>query len=140
MTRLALVLTLALALLVPAVAGAAGEVGKYTDFRTPSGNIGCGYSDGQRYLRCDILHSSDMPPRPRSCDLDYGYAYGLKRKGRTTILCAGDTVVRQDAPVLRYGRTKRLGPFKCTSRRTGLTCSNRSHHGFFLSRADIRRF
>jgi len=136
MTRLALVFTLALALLVPAVAQA-----KYRDFRTPSGNIGCGFTDDpSQYLRCDILHSSDMPQRPRSCDLDYGYAYGMKRKGRSVILCAGDTVVNQDAPVLRYGRTKRIGPFTCTSRRTGLTCSNRSHHGFFLSRTDIRRF
>src|SRR6185436_10614311 len=112
MTRLAPVLTLALALLLPAAAHA-----KYTDFRTPSGNIGCGHIDDPQYLRCDILHSADTPPRPRSCDLDYGYAYGLKPKGRTTVLCAGDTVVNRHAPVLRYGESKRIGPFKCKSRR-----------------------
>ena len=135
MTRLALALTLVVALLVPSAAQA-----KYKDFRMPSNNIGCGFSDDPLYLRCDILQSSDAPPRPRSCDLDYGYAYGLKRKGRSQVLCAGDTVMNRDAPVLRYGRTKRIGPFTCTSRRTGLTCKNLSGHGFFLSRADIRRF
>jgi hypothetical protein len=135
MTRLALILALILVLLVPAAAQA-----KYRDFRMPSGNIGCGFTDDPQYLRCDILHSSDMPPRPKTCDLDYGYAYGLKRKGRSQVLCAGDTVVNQRAPVFRYGRTKHLGNITCESRRTGLTCFNLSGHGFFLSRASIRRF
>jgi hypothetical protein len=42
--------------------------------------------------------------------------------------------------VLAYGRSLRLGPFKCRSRRTGLTCRSRSDHGFFLSRARQRVF
>ena len=114
---------------------------KYTDFRLPSGNIGCGFVDKPQYLRCDILQSSDMPrAKPSECDLDYGHAYGLKRRGRTQILCAGDTVVRQDAPVFRYGRTRHMGNFTCESKRTGLTCFNLAGHGFVLSRANIRRF
>ena len=35
--------------------------------------------------------------------------------------------------VLRYGRTYRGHRIRCTSRRRGLTCTNRSRHGFFLS-------
>jgi hypothetical protein len=37
---------------------------------------------------------------------------------------------------LRYGKTKRVGPSTCTSRRTGLTCHNRNGHGhgFTVSR------
>ena len=129
-------LVLAFVLLLPGVAHA-----KYRDFRTPSGNIGCAHTDDPQYLRCDILRSSDMPPRPKSCDFDYGHAYAIGPRGRSRVLCASDTVVRQGAPILRYGRTKRLGSFfTCRSRRTGLRCANRAGHGFVLSRARIRRF
>ena len=115
---------------------------RYVDFVMPSGNIGCGYSDDPRpVLRCDILETSDFPEaQPSECELDYGHAYAMRRHGRVEILCAGDTVVNQDAPVLRYGERKKIGGFSCTSRRRGLRCKNRSDHGFFLSRADIKRF
>ncbi len=37
--------------------------------------------------------------------------------------------------VLRYGRSRSLGPFRCTSRYTGMTCVIRwSGRGFFISR------
>jgi hypothetical protein len=43
--------------------------------------------------------------------------------------------------VLRYGRTLRVGFYRCTSRATGLTCiSRRSGHGFVLSNTRQRRF
>jgi hypothetical protein len=49
----------------PARASEAGE------FRTPSGAIGCGYFDA--VLRCDVRGGViPLPPRPRSCDLDWG--------------------------------------------------------------------
>ena len=38
-------------------------------------------------------------------------------------------------PVLGYGRTKRVGELRCTSRRAGMTCwSARSSHGFRFGR------
>jgi hypothetical protein len=121
--------------------GATAAQARYVDFRTPSGNIGCGYTDDPRHLlRCDILQSSDMPRKPRSCDLDYGYAYAMNRHSKASTLCAGDTVVNQNARVLQYGKTKRIGGFTCRSRMRGLRCRNKSEHGFFLSRADIRKF
>jgi Family of unknown function (DUF6636) len=135
MTRFALLTAAVMALAVPAAAQA-----KDTHFRTPSGNIGCRFTDAPQYLRCDILQTSDAPPKPRSCDLDYGYAYALNRRGRTHVLCAGDTVIRRSAPVFRYGRTKHLGNMTCESKRTGLLCFNLAGHGFILSRARIRRF
>jgi hypothetical protein len=135
MTRLALVLTAGLVLAIPAAAQA-----KDKHFRTPSGNIGCRFTDEPQYLRCDILQTSDAPPKPKSCDLDYGHSYALNRRGRARVLCAGDTVVDQNAPVLRYGRTRHLGNMTCESKRTGLTCFNLAGHGFVLSRARIRRF
>ena len=43
--------------------------------------------------------------------------------------------------VLRYGRTLRVGFFRCTSRVAGLTCLSRSSgHGFFLSNKQQRTF
>lgn len=135
MIRIALCLTVFFAL------SATSAQAVYKDFRTPSGNIGCGFIDDPKpYLRCDILQSSDKPSQPSSCDLDYGHAYAMSRKGRARTLCAGDTVVNRDAPVLEYGKTKRIGPFTCKSKTSGLRCKNKSSHGFFLSREDIRKF
>jgi hypothetical protein len=109
-------------------------------FQTPSRNIGCIYvaplaAGDQPYLRCDIgggLHP--LPPRPKTCDLDWGYGYQMYATGRAKPFCAGDTAKDPRAPVLAYGRTWRKGPFTCLSRSIGLRCANRSRHGFFLSR------
>lgn len=43
--------------------------------------------------------------------------------------------IATDTPVLAYGRTWRKAGFTCTSRRTALTCRNRSGHGWTLSRS-----
>jgi Family of unknown function (DUF6636) len=106
-------------------------------FRLPSGNIGCLYGPGA-VLRCDIL--SGLRPEPRAaCELDWtGLTLGAT--GRAHPTCAGDTAFDRSTPVLRYGRARRLGPFRCVSRRTGLRCSNRARHGFFLSRTRWRTF
>jgi len=137
---------LAAALALVAVAAAAALArdasGKayVTLFRTPSGNIGCAYSSafaGQpAYLRCDIrsgLHHP-TPGRPARCDLDYGDSVGLRRSGRASLVCHGDTVFSPHARVLAYGTSWRRDGFTCRSQAAGLRCSNLSGHGFFLSR------
>jgi Family of unknown function (DUF6636) len=102
-------------------------------FRMPSNNIACGYFTGfgPVSLRCDIL--SGMKPRPRgSCELDWtGLSMGL---GSARPTCAGDTVFDRRAPVLRYGSVWKRGPFTCVSLLIGLSCTNRTGHGFFLSK------
>jgi Family of unknown function (DUF6636) len=46
-----------------------------------------------------------------------------------------------DAFTLGYGKSVRLGPFRCTSRRIGMRCVvMRSGHGFVISRARLKRF
>ena len=45
-----------------------------------------------------------------------------------------------EAPILRYGRTYRGFGIRCTSRMSGLRCTNRSGHGFTLSRERQRTF
>jgi len=112
-------------------------------FETPSRNIACGwFSESGGHLRCEIGSLlRPLPPRPRSCDVDWGYGISMGRTGRPRVLCAGDTVRRPGhIRILRYGSTWRAGGFRCTSAAVGLTCTNASAHGFFLSRERWRIF
>jgi hypothetical protein len=135
--RFALV-TLAVAVLS---AGAAqGRSAVFLFFRTPSGNIGCVYGSAEAgfrtQLRCDIRSGLlPRPPRPARCDLEYGDSYELRRTGRASLVCHGDTVFDPRARVLAYGAVWSRDGFRCSSQEAGLRCTNRSGHGFFLSRA-----
>jgi hypothetical protein len=65
-------------------------------------------------MRCDIgggLHP--LPPRPKSCDLDWGYGYAMTTFGKARTFCAGDTAHDPRAPILQYGKTWKKGPFTC---------------------------
>jgi Family of unknown function (DUF6636) len=123
-------------LLLVAIAVAAAAQAResvFVKFRMPSGNIACGYSTdfGPVTLRCDIL--SGLRPEPRRrCELDWtGLSMG---RGSARPTCAGDTVYDRRAPVLQYGSVWKRGPFTCVSLLIGLSCANRTGHGFFLSK------
>jgi hypothetical protein len=111
-------------------------------FQTPSHGIACVYAtfDGKPSLRCDVADVADPPRKPTSCELDYGSAFGLEATGKAQRLCAGDTVLDPKAKVLAYGRSRHLGPFTCTSRRTGLRCATHAGHGFELARTRQKLF
>jgi uncharacterized protein DUF6636 len=131
------------AALVLTLSGSAFGATSFVQFRTPSANIGCGYSSGPggASLRCDILSGlKPRPAKPRGCDLDWGFGYGLNPTGRAQVVCAGDTAVDKRAKVLRYGQRWSRSGFTCVSRAAGLRCRNRSGHGFFLSRGRSYRF
>ena len=124
---------LALAL-VPAAASAA-----FTLFQTPSGNTGCAITG--KSVRCDLLRNdAAKPPRPASCEFEWGNSFGLDRTGRAKRLCNSDTVFDPDARVLAYGSSISRKGIKCTSRSSGLRCKNRSGHGFKLSREAQKLF
>ncbi|MFL5542540.1 MAG: DUF6636 domain-containing protein [Longimicrobiaceae bacterium] len=109
-------------------------------FQTPSGNIACmAVEDGRWELRCDVGEHEWRGPSARDCELDSGDAVGLLPTGRPFWVCHGDTILRS-GPVLGYGSTWAVGPFTCASARTGVTCRNRSQHGFTVSRASYRLF
>ena len=129
---------IALALVVIVAAAAVTGVSQAREsvivtFRMPSKNIACGYFTGfgPVTLRCDIF--SGLKPRPRGkCDNDWvGVSMGRGKAGPT---CAGDTVYDPKAPVLKYGSVWKRGPFTCLSLLIGLSCTNRTGHGFFLSK------
>lgn len=129
---------LSLTLIAAAVASA--PAGAFGGFRSPSGNIGCaGYNAS---VRCDIRETTNgRPARPKSCDLDYGTAYGVglsSRKGYR--LCVGDTVLDPRRPIRPYGTTWRFRSITCRIRQSGVTCTNAKGHGFFLSKGRQRLF
>ena len=133
MLRLAVVLALALALTAAPAAARAGN-----SFTSPSKRISCAVFDDA--LRCDVLRIAwrDLPPKPKSCDFDWGGAVGLSASGRPRHLCVSDAIDR--GTVLAYGKSWRFGSFRCTMRTSGVTCRNRSHHGFELARERFRFF
>ena len=130
-------------LLLPASIAAASTV---LLFRTPTGNIGCVFASGlpgsgPPSVRCDIRSRLRPPPAaPKSCRLDYGDSLAVSQRGRATLVCHGDTAIDPHSRVLAYGHVFRRAGIECTSRSTGLTCTNESGHGFFLSRQSWRRF
>jgi hypothetical protein len=105
-------------------------------FVTPSQNIACAYSEEAAVLRCDILSGLNPPPTA-ACELDWtGVVIGLG--GPVDPQCAGDTVYSNELPVLGYGGAWARSGIRCVSDETGLECSNREGHSFFLSRESWR--
>jgi hypothetical protein len=86
-------------------------------------------------VRCDIRHHTwDPPPKPESCELDWGNGLEVGRRNFAHWVCAGDTVFGGKR-VLGYRKSIRRGRFECTSRRNGMRCVNlRNDHGFKLAR------
>ena len=125
-----------------AVGTASGATQRNGAFKTPSGNIVCGYdfsANGSASIGCGIKSGLRPAPRNTCVDMDYsGKAVSLTATGRARpVVCAGDPgpfLVEAKAHVLRYGKSWRGGGITCASRRAGLTCTNRRGHGFFLSR------
>jgi hypothetical protein len=94
--------------------------------------------------RCDIKRRSWSPPaRPASCppEVDYGQGMEVGGSGAGTLVCAGDTTLDPTAPSLAYGSETVIGRFQCSSRRSGLTCTEvETGHGFFISIQSYRTF
>jgi hypothetical protein len=118
-------------------------------FKTPSGNIVCGYSIaplGDASVECGVKSGLKPPPPRVSCSAGdpNDKRVSLTASGRAVpVTCAGDPgpfVSEAKASVLGYGHAWSGGGISCTSATTGLTCTNRVGHGFFLSRERWRSF
>ena len=120
--------------------------------KTPSRNISCFFvpikPTERGNLLCDIKQALYVQRVQDTCQTRAGldwHGFELSQTGRSLLLCSGGILydVGHDTPrfaVLAYGRTWRAHGFACTSRRTGLTCTNAHGHGLFLSRASYRLF
>ena len=132
MFRLA-VSTAAVALALTAGASAGDLIG----FQSPSKNIVCVYFeyDGHKALRCDIGDkTSRPPPKPASCELDWGNSYQVESKGTAGPSCTGDTQLGLSIAMLAYGEVWQRSGLTCKSEQSGMTCFNADRHGFSLSR------
>ena len=108
-----------------------------TFFKTPRGTIRCAYfGPSHPSLRCDIGKTDNPPqPKPKSCEFDYGYSYGLTPKGPGKRLCVSDSVSDPKAKVIAVGHSIKRYGMRCKTRSTGLRCTNGHGHGFTLGRA-----
>lgn len=111
-------------------------------FQSPSGNIFCSYFDlDGGTLRCDLGEvNNPQPPRPEECENDWGPMFEMNGRGMAQQICAGDTVVAPDSPILEYGQRWRRGEFRCSSSRAGIRCTNRSGHGWQLRKSEQNLF
>jgi hypothetical protein len=120
---------------------AAASASTFHFFRTPSDQIGCVYQTGPRYLRCDVMYRTRFNGTKQCGEVgDAGQAFAMRPRGGTRLLCASDTVFQPGSRVMRYGTTRRFGPFRCHLSQSGLRCTNRAGHGWFLSRDRQRMF
>lgn len=137
--RLAARTTLTLVLVTVIGLATAASASAFKGFTSPSGNIGCVISKG--YVRCDIRqHSWHAPPKPKSCDLDWGGGVAVDKRGKAQFLCAGDTTLGA-GPALPYEHSISRGRFHCESQEAGMRCVNkRNGHGFYLNKQRYELF
>jgi hypothetical protein len=108
-----------------ALAGNAGAW-KTNDFRTPSGNVVCAWSQGEGLMACGVLSSGRVVVLPLE-GKPWVYPRGAKYFWRPAL------------PVLVYGRMwdTDIG-ITCVSLRLYLECDNYSSgHSFRVARAEI---
>jgi hypothetical protein len=127
MRRLPLLIAVCVALVAAAPAAASVKW-----FFSPSGNLSCEVSSGGdrgAYAYCQSISE------PRSAT--------LKKTGHTKVCrgsnCLGDSP--ENATELGYGKSKRVGAFKCTSKTSGIRCVVvKSGRGFAISHDGVKRF
>jgi hypothetical protein len=149
-SKLAAVLVACVAMASLASISAAKSKSVLGSFKTPSGNIICVYSYGggvTENIECGIKSGLKPPPAHVNCHGAGDFTnqrISLRATGRASyVTCAGDPgpfASQNSAHVLNYGKKWSHGPISCSSATNGLTCTNKSGHGFFLSRAHSRRF
>lgn len=129
-------LVLSAALLTAAIAPASASA--IVGFHSPSGNIRCDIL--KTGVRCDIQQRSwQSPPKPNSCEFDWGQSIGLARQGKAHFLCVSDAT--DPGVELAYGDALSSHRFRCKSLTSGVRCTNkRNGHGFKLSRQSYRFF
>jgi hypothetical protein len=107
-------------------------------FHAPAGNITCLISLGEyAEARCDMKHlTPSFTAAPVGCALNWGKSFSIAADDPIgQIPCVGDAAIDPAGAVLGYGETISLWMFTCTSRKSGITCTNGSGHGFTISKA-----
>lgn len=105
------------------LAVAAPEAFSYAEFRTPGEAAYCGRGDG-----ADITLLCWTP------NDGFTVTMGVRERPRKSYLQDNRGYVENQARILGFGRAWRGGSFVCRSRASGLTCTNRRGHGWWLGR------
>lgn len=121
------------------------KTGQNPVLRTPSGNIECAPPTKGGGVVCNaIKHEWTLPPKPASCEFEWTDAVFLQPTGRPGFWCSSNMAFysgvywpRFDFP---YRTSLSGGGITCVSRVSGVTCTNRDKHGFFLSRQRVTFF
>jgi hypothetical protein len=141
-------------------AGAATTTKPIPGFRSPTGNISCLFVPAshddtghplQALLLCSIGKASYAarlrdgclnPNGAKGAGVDWhGWSLNPTRKG--SIVCSGGILYNSNKftpsyVTLAYGKTMHHDGMTCTSRISGVTCSNSRDHGLFVSRRSWR--
>jgi hypothetical protein len=140
--KLALLVSVALALVVSASASARVLPG----FHSPTRNIKCYYNPHgltsrgvTPVVRCGLDHAGYAAQLQARCSAGDWHGFTLTPNGRPLLYCPGGASGDRVAyTTLAYGKSWERGPFTCTSRTAGITCSSRTGHGLFISRRSYR--
>ena len=124
MPRILLLALVALA----CTASLAQAAGHARFFLSPSGNISCELDVGRAGIP-DAAYCQSVTPALSATLTATGHVRTCSGQG-----CLGNPP-EKDA-TLAYGRTAALGPFRCTSRASGVTCTG-AGRGFTISRNGI---
>jgi hypothetical protein len=127
---LALVATLATAIVLPAIARA-----EYRAFQSPSGNILCLLAGSG--VTCDVSdHTYQLPPGPLcSQHIQWGDRFKLQQGDAVGMPCHADTLPQPGNQILDYGQTISTATITCESQPSGITCTDGSTgHYFRVSR------
>ena len=131
-----------------ASAGMARSAATLPGIVSPTGNIKCLFVPGSNgnasRLLCSIGRASYAKKLQSKCmgadgsGVDW-HGFTLTATGKGNISCSGGILYNPTTQhpryvKLPYGKTWKQGVFSCTSRITGITCSNRSGHGLSIAR------
>jgi hypothetical protein len=116
---------------------ASANVRRLNAFRTSPGNIVCGVLDSASgSVRCDILASEvkyTPPPKPASCEFDWGNSFAIRPDRNVDPLCVSDAVEDQgNRP--KAGEKVLNGQSRCTVETRSIEClAEGTDGGLFLS-------
>ena len=100
-------------------------------FHSPTGNIECELDAG----------GAGLPTRAYCQTFSPARSVTMRRSGALK-LCSGGGCLGNgpdNATTLGYGRSVHYGPFRCSSRVGGITCTVASGRGFTISKSGIQR-
>ena len=125
-------------LMVPIAAAADGY-----GFMTPTGNIYCNGAVEVSEISCTIVERSGPPTqtKPVSCAGTWGHTFNLTATGQAMLSCESNPPRRVNySDIASYGMVGEFGDITCRSESNGLTCQNKSGHGFSLAKRSQELF